>query len=425
MLPVAILCSSSFPLAGATRHGHERGSRPASRAPQQKRAHSVIKTPATMTTLSSGGRGLALFLCGDVMIGRGVDQILPQPVDPTLYEPYVARADDYVRLAEEASGPIPRPVDFAYIWGDALAELDRAAPDARIANLETALTRRGTPWPGKAIHYRASPANAIALAAAGIDCCAVANNHTLDWGYVGLADTLSTLATLGIGAPGAGADIQRAEAPATISTPAGGVVHVFAYASETAGVPAEWAATGTRPGVNLLRDLSDAAVDDVAAAVHRVKRPGDVVVASIHWGGNWGYDVSDREVVFAHGLIDRAGVDVVHGHSSHHAKAIEVYRGRLVLYGCGDFINDYEGIGGHERFRPDLAVMYFATVDPSDGRLLGLRLVPMQMRRFRLGHATRDDALWLRDMLDHQGRRFGTTARLDGKGDLVLLWSPP
>src|SRR2546430_12037878 len=68
---------------------------------------------------------LRLFLCGDVMTGRGIDQALPHPVSPALYEPYVRDAQEYVDLAEKANGPIPRPVNFDYIWGDALQELER------------------------------------------------------------------------------------------------------------------------------------------------------------------------------------------------------------------------------------------------------------------------------------------------------------
>jgi len=72
-----------------------------------------------------------LFLCGDVMTGRGLDQVLPHPCDPMLHEGYVQSALDYVRLAETRSEPIPRPVDPAYIWGVALDEWRRRAPDAR------------------------------------------------------------------------------------------------------------------------------------------------------------------------------------------------------------------------------------------------------------------------------------------------------
>jgi poly-gamma-glutamate synthesis protein (capsule biosynthesis protein) len=126
---------------------------------------------------------------------------------------------------------------------------------------------------------------------------------------------------------------------------------------------------------------------------------------------------------FAHRLIDTAGVDVVHGHSSHHVKGIEVYRDRLIVYGCGDFISDYEGISGNESYRGDLSLMYFVRIDPALGSLAGLRLVPMQMKKFRLNRASRADAEWLRDTLSREGGRFGTRAELAVDGTLELRWN--
>lgn len=66
---------------------------------------------------------------------------------------------------------------------------------------------------------------------------------------------------------------------------------------------------------------------------------------------------------FAHRLIDEAGVCLVHGQSSHHPIGVEIYRGRPILCGCGDFINDYEGIRGYEALRPHLALAYFVDID--------------------------------------------------------------
>src|ERR1700757_5241338 len=112
---------------------------------------------------------MRLLLCGDVMTGRGIDQALPHPVTPVLYEPYVHDAREYIALAEKAHGAIPRPVSFDYIWGDALQELDRAEVDFRIVNLETAITSAKTPWPDKGIHYRMHAQNVGCLSAARID----------------------------------------------------------------------------------------------------------------------------------------------------------------------------------------------------------------------------------------------------------------
>ena len=159
---------------------------------------------------------VTLFLCGDVMTGRGIDQILPHPSKPHLYEPYVRSALRYVEIAEEVSGPIKRPVDFSYVWGDALAELDRVRPQARIINLETAVTAAEDAWPDKGIHYRMHPANVPCIAAANIDCCSLANNHVLDWGYRGLTETVERLHQASIRTAGAGRDEAQAAARAVI-----------------------------------------------------------------------------------------------------------------------------------------------------------------------------------------------------------------
>src|SRR5207237_9236124 len=148
-----------------------------------------------------------------------------------------------------------------------------------------------------------------------------------------------TLRAAGIGTAGAGLRAGQAAAPAVLESPGKGRVLVFAFGSPTSGIPPAWAATRQRPGVNFLPDLSNRAVREIAALIARQARAGDVVVCSIHWGGNWGYRIPGEQIDFAHRLIDRAGVHLAHGHSSHHVKGLEIYRDRLILYGCRDFLN--------------------------------------------------------------------------------------
>lgn len=364
-------------------------------------------------------RALRLFLCGDVMTGRGIDQVLPQPCDPRLHEDYVQSADEYVRLAEATNGPTSRPLAPAAIWGAAQEEWARARPDLRIINLETSITR-SEDFADKGINYRMSPENADCLTAAGIDCCVLANNHVLDWGRQGLLDTLATLARLGIKTAGAGLNHDEAAAPAVLPVSGKGRVLVFSFASITSGTPEDWAAAARAPGVNLLSDLSSHSAERIAAHIRQTKQPGDIVLISLHWGPNWGYEVLDAQRRFAHAVIDESGVSIVHGHSSHHAKGIEVYRGRLILYGCGDFLNDYEGITGYENYRDDLAVMYFPNIAPDTGELLGLEMVPLQIRNFRLARATPADVVWIRDTIDRESRRFGAYITIAPRGSLTL-----
>ena len=164
------------------------------------------------------------------MTGRGVDQILPYRSDPRIHEPMARSAEEYVQLAERANGPIPRPVDPDYIWGAALDELRLAGPAIYVVNLETAITR-SEDFLSKGINYRMSPENAECLAAAGIGCCILANNHVLDWGEAGLIETLGVLEKLGIQAVGAGRNIISAQAPAVFEVAENRRVIVFAFAS--------------------------------------------------------------------------------------------------------------------------------------------------------------------------------------------------
>ncbi|MEN8802660.1 MAG: CapA family protein, partial [Thiogranum sp.] len=212
-------------------------------------------------------RSVKLFLCGDVMTGRGIDQILPYPSAAEIYEPYMTSAVHYVDIAERASGRIPRAVAYAYVWGDVLQVLQDAAPDARIINLETAVTTSDDYWPGKGINYRMHPANTPCLTAAGIDCCVLANNHVIDWGYEGLRETLQSLRAAGIRTAGAGRDIAEARAPAVIDIDGQRRVSVFSMGSTSSGIGRGWAAGRRNPGVWLLPDLSTASVESITTQV--------------------------------------------------------------------------------------------------------------------------------------------------------------
>ncbi|MFF2202597.1 CapA family protein [Streptomyces sp. NPDC058145] len=361
---------------------------------------------------------VTLFLAGDVMLGRGVDQILPHPGDPALREDYVHDARDYVALAEAVNGPIPRPVDPGWPWGEALPCLDRAAPEVRVINLETAVTQDGDFAPGKAVHYRMNPANLSCLAAARPDVCVLANNHVLDFGPPGLAETLDSLAGAGLRTAGAGLDAVAAWRPAAVPLKSGGRVLVFSFGMPSSGIPHGWAATADRSGVALIAAPTPAGAAAFTDCLRQLRRPADLVVASVHWGPNWGYGVPGGEVRFAHALVD-AGVDVVHGHSSHHARAPEVYRGRLVLYGCGDLVDDYEGISGYERYRDDLRLLYLVTLEEGTGRLTRLRMVPLRARRMRLEHASAEDTAWLSTVLDRCARDLGTRVERSDDGTLT------
>lgn len=365
------------------------------------------------------GELVTLLLCGDVMPGRGVDQILPHPGVPELREPGTSDAGVYVHLAEQVNGPIRCPVSFDWPWGDALRVVDDMAPDVRVINLECAVTRSNEFASGKAVHYRMEPANLPCVTAFRPDACALANNHVLDFGRTGLTDTLRCLAGAGLAAAGASRDLAQAQQAAAIPLPGGGRVLVFSCGATCSGIPASWAAARGRPGLDLLTSLDDAAAGGLIGRVREAKQPGDIAVVSIHWGPNWGYEVHRDHARFARLLID-AGVDLIHGHSSHHPGPIQTYRGKLILYGCGDCIDDYEGISGYQQFRDDLRLLYFATLRRDTGQLTELRMVPMQARKMRLHHARPADSKWLATILDQISRAYGSQISLD-PGDTISL----
>ncbi|MET9886475.1 CapA family protein [Streptomyces sp. NPDC006430] len=366
-----------------------------------------------------GGELVTLFLAGDVMLGRGVDQILPHPGDPTLPEAYVTDARTYVELAETANGTIPRHAPFSWPWGEALHILGAAAPDARILNLETSVTESDDIAPGKAVHYRMHPANIRCLAAARPDACVLANNHVLDYGRRGLAETLDALAAAGLRTAGAGRDLDQARQPAVLPLSGGGRLLVFSLGMASSGIPHSWAATTDRSGIDFFAEASDVAAAEVAGRIGRAKRPGDLVVVSIHWGSNWGYAVPRDQIRFAHALVD-GGADVIHGHSSHHPRPFEVYRGRPIFYGCGDLIDDYEGIGGNEQYRDDLRLLYFVALERDTGQFHHARFFPLQAHRMRLRRASREDSEWLHEVLARTSRAFGTRLALAPDGTFTV-----
>lgn len=331
------------------------------------------------------------------MLGRGIDQIQMYSTPSKIYEDYLRDARSYVRLAESINGEIPHDVPADYVWGEALALFSKRKPDLKIINLETAVTCSERYYP-KGINYRMHPKNVSILEAAGVDICALANNHVLDWGLEGLKETLLTLDSENILYAGAGKTLDEAMAPAIIESKDGRILF-FSAAHLYSGVPSDWSATANLGGVFFIRHLNKETVEEINTLINSYKKPGDVVVFSIHWGSNWGYEIPRDHKKFARSLIDRAGVDIVYGHSSHHPRAIEVYEGRPIFYGCGDFINDYEGIGGHREFRGDLVFAYFLDFQFSPFKLRRIDMDCLKIKRFQLTRPSQKEVKWMYEML--------------------------
>lgn len=328
-----------------------------------------------------------IFLCGDVMLGRGVDQIQKYKNDPDIYESYFKNAKQYVPLEMKSLTEKNQGVPESYVWGDLLTENLFQNSRLKIINLETSVTTSDTPMPGKEVLYKMHPSNIGVITSAKINYCHMANNHVMDWGLVGLIETIHTFKKLSnTRAGGIGLDLAEASAP-TISYFNGSRILIFSYGDIDSGIPESWGATLTDPGLNLISVADPNTKVKVSLHISKYLEPDDFVIVSIHWGSNWGYQIESSHEVFAHYLIDNANVGIIHGHSSHHFRPIEIYNSGLIFYGCGDLINDYETIDftEHATFLSDISIAYFPQYDVYHKFILrGLTLVPYTCHNLQL-----------------------------------------
>jgi poly-gamma-glutamate capsule biosynthesis protein CapA/YwtB (metallophosphatase superfamily) len=323
-----------------------------------------------MAAIATTAQRWSLLLLGDVMLGRLVNQRLQQ-------------------------------VSPAYPWGDTLPLLQQA--DVRICNLECVLADAGTPWSltPKVFHFRSDARNIAVLQAAQIDAVSLANNHTLDFGYEALLHMLTLLETAGIRYAGAGRTLDEAARAALWQVR--GIR--LAFLAATDNEPA-WEAGPEQPGVWYIPiEPHDRRVERLLAAIRALRAQSDLVIVSLHWGSNWGYTPPPEHVAFAHTLID-AGADIIFGHSCHVVRGVEVYKSRLILYGCGDFIDDY-AVDPLER--NDRSFLFL--VELQGARLTRLRLYPTVIREMQARRAQGEERAALVTTMRHLCERLQTALR--------------
>jgi poly-gamma-glutamate synthesis protein (capsule biosynthesis protein) len=329
---------------------------------------------------------LTLALIGDVMLGRGVDAALRHM----------------------------RPQDM---WGDVLPQLRRA--DLRIANLECALTRHAQPWARswKMYHFRADPSAVRFLAAAHINACSLANNHTLDFEARGLVDTLNTLDAAGIRHAGAGLDSAAAAAPALLEVGSAAPCRVALVAFTDN--QADFAAGPAQPGTNYAKVSLDAGtLARVADAIAQARSQGaDWVVFSNHWGANFVERPAADFRRFARRVIE-LGADVYYGHSAHLCQGIEIHRGRPILYDTGDFIDDY---AVDPLLRNDRSCLFKLMFEP--GRLRRIELMPVTLDIAQVTLARGEDFDAIADRMTRLCAELGT--RLERQADRLVFEAQP
>lgn len=338
------------------------------------------------------------------MLGRLIDQLYPTHVYSPEDEEHVRTVRARYRL-ETYTAQSP--------WGSTLPLFQEEESDLNIINLETSITTHSTPWPEKAFNYRMHPANAVSiLSAAKIDFACLANNHTLDFGTEGLVETVWTLKyppdSSGnsenqdvekghhrVAYAGAGETTQEAISPAILELPRsksqrgakhGGrpgplskqdlderhnlnesgdgkhLIHIYAATDH----PQVWRDVPTFHFI----DYSERTKEHLKRLIGKHSFLGQensanspspsLKVFSIHWGPNYRWHPDNAIRSLAHFLIFECDVDIVHGHSSHHVQGIECPApGKVIIYGCGDFVDDY---ALNKEFRNDLGALYRVTV---------------------------------------------------------------
>ena len=294
------------------------------------------------------------------------------------------------------------------VWGDVLPHLLQA--DLRIANLECALTVHRTPWSRswKMFHFRAEPRAVHVLLAAHIDACTLANNHILDYEEQGLRDTLRVLRKSGIRHAGAGTNTSEAAAPALLEAGGNSPCRV-ALLSYTDNEP-DFAATDHHPGTNYLPvSLNDETFSGIAGSIAQARKLGaDLVVFSNHWGANFVERPSHEFRQFARRVIE-LGADIYHGHSAHICQGIEIYRGKPILYDCGNFIDDYAVDPYLRNDRSCLFKLIFEC-----GKLIRIELLPVSLSVARVALAQGEEFYAICARMKVLSEELGTRLVLEG-----------
>jgi poly-gamma-glutamate capsule biosynthesis protein CapA/YwtB (metallophosphatase superfamily) len=377
---------------------------------------------------------------GDTMLGRAVQLTFPHQSPGEEWIRDSCTAQHYLDMSlnhpsgGSATGNSPDLEEIrqrnakggSYLWGDYLGLTITPPPDVKLINLETAVTRSinkdDVPlWKGIRYHMHVDNFEKIILAGFQAEkhgggqiapvVMSCANNHIMDYGRQAMEEEtfplLDRLRSEMFQTVGCGQTIEEASKPATVALAEPSVnLQVFGFASGCSGTPSEWWATASRSGLMGLPSLgSNRDVNTAMKIAKKVfhgkeKSETDLRIVSIHWGPNWAMKhETESEMAsrrdFAHRLIDECHVDMIYGHSSHHSRGMELYKGKLILYGTGDLINDYEGFENPgEEIYNRLGGLYVVDIDPRSGDFRQLRLVPTFVNRLQLKRHTPESFIW-------------------------------
>ncbi len=264
-------------------------------------APAATATPLPPTATPTPTRTVTLAAVGDIMLARSIGE----------------------RVLSD--GP---PVVFAGV------EPHLSSADLTVGNLETSISHEGAPA-AKGYTFRAPPATAASLGAAGYDVVSQANNHALDYGAEALADTRRLVEAQGVDVVGAGPDLAAATKPAIIERN-GLRVAVLGFVNtqaEGSYDQANWAATATTAGV------AWATPEAIRTAVQSAKAEADIVIVMLHAGVEYDAAPTPEQEMLAETAID-AGASLVLGAHPHVLQPVVEYDGGVIAYSLGNFVFD-------------------------------------------------------------------------------------
>jgi poly-gamma-glutamate capsule biosynthesis protein CapA/YwtB (metallophosphatase superfamily) len=370
----------------------------------------------------SGSDIVQFTLVGDTMLGRLVDQMFPTHITDA---PEDQAHAIYFKAARPQIAENWKKRGYAFVWGDTINFFHNS--DINIVNLETSVTTHSTKEP-KHFNYRMHPDNVRALTEAKIHYCSLANNHILDFREPGMFETMQRLTEAGIAWAGVGRNQEEAARPAFLHSKNTTIACIsFSDHYEY------WRAKESKPGLNYLdvEHFTPADVERISGQILSLKNPKakekghseevNVVVVSLHWGSNYAWIPPRNFRRFAHQLIDRCLGDdlearkkrpsiIIHGHSAHHVQPLEVYKGMPIIYGCGDFVDDY---AVDDEYRNDLGFVYRIRWDPTKKRWSHFYLHPTKIKNFSVStQMPTPEREWLLDTVQDLSKSFGTKFRL-------------
>lgn len=327
---------------------------------------------------------------GDNMLGRAVQLTLPYQTPGAEDITDSQRAQDYlddILPNVDISTIRNQNYDGTYLWGNLPFDLQE---NVRIINLEAAptLTINNPDIPKKSIHYHINVNNLPHVFAkfARPYVISLANNHSMDMGHTTFVNETLPIVQNSVGA---GMNLTAATTPRII-----GNIAIFAFGAGCAGIPQDWQASTHEPGIAYLPPITsyqnvELAFKSIYTAIQAANVIDKCIVITIHWGPNWATvnDGQEYREWLAHRLIDDANVSLIHGHSSHHIRGIEIYKNKLIIYGAGDFINDYEAIYSSYN---TASALYVVDIDDTNYTLTSLILIPFKTQKLQCMALTND-----------------------------------